>query len=516
MSIRLLDFKDIVDSVIEELKIQAEDANTIARVKRLVNQTYLQEVVPFARWKWLEGHTAVKFNAAYYGGTASVTPNSTTVTLSTAPSVSLGSFAGKLFSTDSFSESYIISAHTAGSTTVTLSAQYLGQLDSAVTFKIWTDKIDLPTDCRETVSVYTNMTARPMEGVGWQKFREISLQAPKSEGYPQIYYTGDYYDPSSGTGELETDRYRQLRVFPSITKSAFTVYIDYMKDVSELSADGDEPVIPLEDRIILKYGTLKTAWRTIARNPEEAQLSSQEFYARLNRMAGKIEDSQDNPRITPDSSYIRKRRAGKYRIGSYGAGRGIGGTSGPSAITYLEDVTINGASITNNVTVTAGKTIDGVDISQLSTDFTAHLADTIDAHDASAISYSNSSSGLAADDVQEVIDLLASGTIGKTSVTLTDNTSNQVVYSVSTASAEILRFNYSIKRGSGNLETGAINIVHDGTNAAIAQGSVASLGTLGVTFTADVSGGLVRLLSTTTSTGTAATMKYSLDGFLAT
>jgi len=515
MSIRLLDFKDIVDSVAEELKVQAEDTNTIARIKRLINQTYIQEVVPFARWKWLEGHTAVKFNAAYYGGTASVTPNSTTVTLSTAPSVSLGSFAGKMFSTDSFSEAYIIESHTAGSTTVTLSAQYLGTLDATASFKIWTDKINLPTDCRETVSVYTSMNARPMEGVGWQKFRELSLLAPKTEGYPRIYYTGDYYDPSSGTDELETDRYRQLRVYPSITKSACTVYIDYMKEVEEMSADGDEPVLPIEDRIVLKYGALKTAWRTIARNPEEAQISSQEFYARLNRMSGKIEDSQDNPRITPDSSYFKKRRAGKYRVGGYGGDFGPVGGSGNAAITYLEDVTINGATITNNITVSSGKTIDGVDISVLKTDFDAHIADTTDAHDASAISYSNTTSGLTADDVQEAIDELASGTVGKTSVTLTDNTSNQVVYSASVAAATVLRFSYSVVRGAANIETGSINIVHDGTNAAIAQGAVASLGTLGVTFTTDVSGGLIRLLSTTTSTGTNATMKYSLDDYLA-
>lgn len=515
MSIKLLDFKDIVDSVAEELKVQSEDTNTIARIKRLINQTYLQEVVPFARWKWLEGHTAVKFEAAYYGGTASVTPNSTTVTLSTAPSASLGSFAGKLFSTDSFAESYIIDSHTAGSTTLTLSSQYLGTLDSAVTFKIWTDKINLPTDCRETVSVYTSMNMRPMEGVGWQKFRELSLLSPKTEGYPRIYYTGDYYDPSSGTDELETDRYRQVRVYPSITKSACTVYIDYMKEVEELTADGDEPVLPIEDRIVLKYGALKTAWRSIARNPEEAAISSQEFYARLNRMAGKIEDSQDNPRITPDSSYFKKRRAGKYRISGFGGDFGPSGGSGNAAITYLENVTINGATITNDVSVTSGKTIDGVDISVFKTDFDAHLVDTTDAHDASAISYDNATSGLVADDVQEALDELASGTIGKTSITLTDNTTDQVVYSVSTAVSTVLKFSYSITRGSGNIETGNINIVTDGTNAAIAQGAVSSLGTLGVTFTTDVSGGTVRLLSTTTSTGTNASMKYSLDGFLA-
>jgi len=515
MSITLVDFKDIVDAVAEELKVQAEDTNTIARIKRVINETYLQEIVPFANWKWLEGHTAIKFNAAYFGGTASVTPNSTTVILSTAPSVSLGSFAGKLFSTDSFNESYIISAHTAGSTTVTLSAEYLGTLDSAVTFKIWTDKINLPTDCRETVSVYTSMNSRPMEGVGRQKFRELSLLAPKTEGYPRIYYTGDYYDPTSGTGEMESDRYRQMSVFPSVTKSALTVYIDYLKDVTELTNDGDEPILPIQDRIVIKYGALKTLWRSVGRNPEEAAISFQEFNARLNRMAGKIEDSTDYPKVSPDSSYVRRRRSGKYRISGFGGDFSPSSGGGNAAITYLENVTINGGTITNDITVTSGKTIDGVDISVLKNDFDAHLVDAIDAHDASAISYSNATSGLAADEVQEAIDLLAAGTVGKTSVTLTDNTSNQVAYSVAVATATVVRLNYSIVRMASNIESGIIILVTDGTNASIAQGAAASLGTLGVTFTTDVSGSNLRLLSTTTSTGSDATFKYSVDAFLA-
>ena len=48
----------------------------------------------------------------------------------------------------------------------------------------------------------------------------------------------------------------------------------------------------------------------------------------------------------------------------------------------------------------------------------------------------------------KALDLLATGTIGKTSVTLTDNTSNQVVYSVSTGTATVLRFKYSLKTNS--------------------------------------------------------------------
>ena len=248
------------------------------------------------------------------------------------------------------------------------------------------------------------------------------------------------------------------------------------------------------------------------RNPEEAKISAQEYQMKIDRMSGKLEDSHDKPRIQPDSSYIRRRRAPRYRVGGHSAdlaGGGGGGTFGQ--ITYLEGVTINGGVITDDITVSAGKTIDGVDIGELSTDFSDHLVDAVDAHDASAISYSNGSSGLTAIEVQDAIDELAGATVGKESVTLTDNTTDQVVLALAHATYSFIQFKYSLSRGAGNVETGLISVVHDGTNAAISQGAIASLGTLGVTFTADISGTDVRLLSTTTSTGTAAAMKYSID-----
>ena len=100
---QLKDFQDIYTAVMEELKLQMSDTTSLNRVKRMVNVMYLDEVVPAARWWWLYGNTTVTHKAYYGTGTASVTPNSTTVTLSIAPTTSVGesgSFAGYLFSID--------------------------------------------------------------------------------------------------------------------------------------------------------------------------------------------------------------------------------------------------------------------------------------------------------------------------------------------------------------------------------------------------------------------------------
>lgn len=106
------------------------------------------------------------------------------------------------------------------------------------------------------------------------------------------------------------------------------------------------------------------------------------------------------------------------------------------------------------------------------------------------------------------IDELHSKFFNQTSTTLADNTSSATaIFSVTASSNTAMQVEYSLTRGSGNIETGMLYLVNDGTNADV-TGAASSLGTLGVTFSADINSGNVRLLYTTTSTGTAVTMKY--------
>jgi hypothetical protein len=406
MAYEIVDFLDIIDAIREELKVQSGDTTTINKIKRVVNTVYLNEVIPYARWKWLEGSTRVIHKARYNTETCSVTPGSTTVTLSTAPPASQGSFAGKKFAVDGYNEIYIVASHTAESTTVTLSSEYTGNASTTAGFKIWTDVVALPTDCRETINVWHNFSTRPLEGIGLQKYRQITALNQRTEAYPTFYYTADFYDPTTGTDETESDRYRRMYVHPAINKTDCTLQIDYVKEVTALVDDADEPVMPLEDRVVLVDGALARLWKSIASDNDNAMLSKRDYESKLARMAGKIEDSQDTAKVTPTSTYVRNMRAPRIRPGAHNA-PGAGGGSGYTAVTYLNNPTIAGANVTANVTVSSGVTIDGVDLSALSTTVDAHIADTVDAHDASAIS--NTPAGnIASTDVQGAINELDS------------------------------------------------------------------------------------------------------------
>ncbi len=371
MAYELRDFDDIIDMVMEELKYQSTDTTALNRIKRDINAIYKDEVAPFKRWAWLSGHTKVQHKAYYNAGTATVTPESTTVTLSVAPAVGTGSRLGYLFAVDGFDEIYTISAHTAGDTTITLSSQYNGAASTTATFKIWTDTIALPTDCKETVEVWQDFYRSTLEAKGLQAFRSIVRESPMSAAKPAYYHTYDYYDPTSGTAETESDRYRVLKIHPSLVSDTITLHVDYIKEVESLDLDADEPVMPMEDRIVLVYGALSRAWSR-ERNPEEALRNERLFKEKLDRMAGKVEDGFDKPQLTPDNLYVRKKRGPRAGARHRGMGATGGGSNSYTSPSYITNATIGpGNTLTSNLAVSSGITIDGVDISALSAEVDA-------------------------------------------------------------------------------------------------------------------------------------------------
>lgn len=368
MAYSIVDFEDIVRSVLAELKIPATDMTELNRIKQDINEVYINEVAPFRRWNWLR-KKAWLAHSAFYGSssiTATVTPDSTTVTMSATCATSK---AGYVFAADNDSEIYYISAHTAGTDTLTLSTAWTGTASSTATFKIWKDWLALPTNCRETVQVISRHMSKQLEVKGLQEFNREVNGLPRREGRPVIYTTDDFIDPSTtGDDETESDRYRVLRIYPSVYNANMNLEVEYIQDVTPLDLDGDEPLMPVHDRNVLRYGALWLAWSR-HRNEERSVANFQLFERKLARMAGKVEDSVETPQIVPNAKYLLQKRGSRLGWGSLNVSSG--GSSSYASPTYIKDAELaTGNSLTGNLSVDAGVTIDGVDLSELADDVT--------------------------------------------------------------------------------------------------------------------------------------------------
>jgi hypothetical protein len=656
--LQLRTYLDLVSAVREELGIQSSDTTAINRIKRDINMVY-QEVVSEENWWWLAGSKDLVFPAYINSGTASVTPNSATITLSVAPTASQ---VGRKFSVDSYSEIYTIESHTAGSSTLKLTSEYTGTINTVAPYKIWSDRIPLPIDLKETTKVWHDHTSKPMDGLGIQEFRRLSTLNPRAENRPLYYTTTDFVDPrptstitslpflltrasagvvktlvfgatlptsiltSSSNGdpirvriskagdptyngdylvagisttnvtndtlifiapalltevavsdstllveqldqESNYERYRELLVHPSLYNSRMTIHVEFVKEILPLLNDNDEPVIPIEDRLILVYGTLHRSWSKM-RNPEEAQRNFGLYGSKLAKMQGKMQDSVEMPRLEISKSYLSgKKSIRRTRNLNNTIGLGIGGGNSQTQVTGLANSaatfdatgTLVGSSTisttelgyldnsTSNIqnqldgklsnVLTNGKVLIGNDSSvateqTLSGDITTTnsgvvtIANSVITNAKVSASAAISKSKLATGTASKVEVTDSSGNLVEsttttteltyladneplTSAALADNSSGTIA-SWAYANYDSVSIRYSIKRGTANRATGTIHLCTDGTSVGIAQ-SESSIGTHGITLSASISGANLLLNYLSTSTGTSGTLKYKVQ-----
>jgi hypothetical protein len=386
-------FGDIVNAVIEEVKIQSTDTATIQRIKRNINMIYMDEICANTRWKWLRRRVDLT-HYPYELYECSVTKGSRAVTLASAPT---DSKKGYLLSIDE--QVYEIAQHEAGSTSLELESTYVKATASDANCKIWTDKLVLPGDCRETFEVTADTWFQPLENDGYQNFLRRRIRHQKWEGSPRMYTTSDWVDPdeyevvsgaptvtnraSSGliktltlsadptnyfqvnnrieisgadnrlyngrfvissidassntityTGSIgfdetttadtninvkvqtnpgSSERVREMLIHPSITNDYINLHVDYIRYPIPLENDADEPLIPLEDRIVLLYGSLSRDW-VRERNETTANANFQKYQKKLAEMKGKLDDSTDTVKLQASKTYLRdKRRKVRYR-----------------------------------------------------------------------------------------------------------------------------------------------------------------------------------------------------------
>ncbi len=301
---KLLDYVDIQNAILEELKVPTTDGVTLARIKRDINIIYLNHVIPFKprAWEWLEYKQDIPTVVKQITGTVSIAADSDTLTFSDAQAVDLDNYYIKL---DGFPDIMKISAHTAASTSATISSAWVNDTATDVGFKAWKDYASLSTNIKNVVIVSHDRRSTPLDAVHGAKFTEMRARYPEYEGYPTIYSMGDF----------DSDGNRTIKWYPACWEDRLYLHIEGRQEATALSADADEPLMPVEDRIVLFYGACSRAWAR-ERNESEATKNWNLFMQKLAEMAGKSGDAPQVTEMKVDPDYtVRKRYKRRMRRG---------------------------------------------------------------------------------------------------------------------------------------------------------------------------------------------------------
>lgn len=290
-------FQDIYEAVIRDAKENTTTTAVVDLVKRYINEGY--ETVNFRkkrdylneRYKLsLQGKVASTFNVTE--GSSSVTHTGTATLLAT--TYELG------FKVTGFAENYEVSSIT--SNTVLLDTTYKGDSNTAAAGTLYQRSIILDDDISEVYQVWHDYYHAPLENIGPQKMRELMLERP------------DTYDKATHFaifGQDSSTNARRLVIWPYPDEN-YTLYLDANVFVSELSAEDDEPLIPVQYRQILYWYALAKLFGTYHRNTEREAVAMSNFNVWLAKLDGMDPVSQDYSRMV--ISYRRPRR---YTRGRY-------------------------------------------------------------------------------------------------------------------------------------------------------------------------------------------------------
>jgi hypothetical protein len=292
----LVDFEDIYRAILGKIKIPTTDGVTLTRIKDDINMVYLDEVLPYkARaWYWAQIKENISTYEKFATGTVTATEDSTTITFDAAVADSL---AGHYIKLTGYPDIIKIASHTAATDTATLEEAWINTTVTDGGFKAWRDNNPLSEDTREVLQVMQSRLGRPLTPLTTTKFEEIRGRQPELEGIP-TYFTVDDFNAS---GE------RVLRWYPACHSTRMYLNVEGRVRVDALSADGDEPIIPIEDRIVLYYGGVALAWER-ERNETEATKNWNLFYKKLDQMAARAGHAPVVTEMRTDPDYLVRKR----------------------------------------------------------------------------------------------------------------------------------------------------------------------------------------------------------------
>lgn len=303
-----LTLANIETRVANALRIPTSNTTEMAKVDALINAVY-REIYSIHDWWWLVKRGVINMAADYTTGTVSVTNNSTTATLSAAPT-GQPSFAGRVLIVTGNQDSgavYRIDTNTAESATLTLDAAYTGTTDTAAGYAIYQDSYSLATDVGKLLNVKRYGYIPSMRAISPDEMHELKA-ADASTGKPDVYTVLDF----ATTGDPTTARRLVIHPYPD---DLYRLEYHYKRTLNTELATSNKPLLPDEYRELLWYGALARGYPAYLNDLPRGEYFQGLYSSLLQRMTiAQREYGDAAPLVQPRDEYRAFYRGAGRRI----------------------------------------------------------------------------------------------------------------------------------------------------------------------------------------------------------
>lgn len=312
---QLTDFSDLYTDLINRVRENTGTTAATTIAKRYVNvanqDLYLQGA---EKMPWAERRATITTHARYTTGTLTATRGSTTLTGSgtawnTVNSDGVANMrAGGKITVAGQQDVYSVTV-VGGDTTATITPAYIGDTESALSYSYFEDEYALATDFSRPLDLRAFDTGRDIRLLGRQEFRRLypRNRIPSS----RLRHAMLIDLPFAGS----TTPVRKV-VFAPPPSDVQMVHYDYVTSAvavsalgvgaSNLSADTDEPILPLRWRHLIVFHALYHWYRDRKDDPR-SQEAKGEYEQLKERLVSDLEVGQQRPSIAPRASIYRNR-----------------------------------------------------------------------------------------------------------------------------------------------------------------------------------------------------------------
>lgn len=308
-AIEVVTYKDIVDEVTRRSRQNEDDDVTRNKIKGYVNMR-LAEVSGRQKWKWRKQRRTMQIIGKYETGTVATTNGSRSIVFTGASITE--DFKGRGIFIGSDEESYrMISVDVANQSAI-LDTYYNGTTSASTTFKVFKDAYGLWPDFEGFDDIVSHYRRRPIFRKGPSQIQEMTNRAPRVEGKVRCVttaglknYEGIPMGPMvMGEDFMGNPKSKRMVIYPAIADENYILPITYIKKMESLDADDDEPLMPVEDRIILVYGALADLYETLKDN-DAFTIWEQKFAQKLQQMLSDHQEDDDYARLYVPDIYRR-------------------------------------------------------------------------------------------------------------------------------------------------------------------------------------------------------------------